>query len=391
VVVEDVPFPAFLGNVAVQVTTDDPDAAFTVVSTNPLLVNSPTLGAGRRLTVVITANAKYTSCKSVDFVNTASGRATNTLEIQASATIGSDPGCVSCTTAAECNDGNPCTTETCIGGVCGSQPAPTCSSCTTATGCNDANPCTVDVCGASGSCELTTIAGCRPCASAADCDDSNACTTDTCSAGVCGSHAMDGCPAHQPGTGANPCPAGNCQTPGGVSETCGDCQDNDGDGLVDYEDPDCCERTDPLSLGRMVMRTRPLASGDSLRLRIRPSATSTARLDPVHDGVTLQLSDLDGELYCHDLALVTTKSGLKRGVFRFSDRTGTRAAGLQRARLKIRKDGQIVFRAAGGKMHLRTPADTGVKVTLRAGGQCMQSTVVLRTNPSKVGTRNIFP
>jgi hypothetical protein len=160
---------------------------------------------------------------------------------------------------------------------------------------------------------------------------------------------------------------------------------------VDYEDPDCCERTDPLTLGRMVVRRHPQSAGDSLRLRSRPSAGNAASLDPARPRVTLQLSDHEGALYCQDLALITTKRGLKRGVFRFTDKAGTLAAGLQRARLKIGKDGRIVFRAAGGKMHLRTPADSGVTVTLRAGGQCMQATALLRAKPTKVGTRNVFP
>ena len=474
VVVEDVPFPAFLGTVAVQVSTDDPDAAFTVVSTNPLLVESPTLGAGRRLTVEITADAAP-GCGAADFVNTASGRATNTLALQASATVGYDacdgvdndcdgqidegtslcddgnactvdacggvsgcshqpiPGCVPCTTAAECtdsdgctadtcsggacthtrtpdctvacttaadcNDGDPCTTETCAGGVCGHLPATSCSSCTTAAGCDDSNPCTTDVCGHSGSCELTSIAGCRPCTSAAHCDDFDACTTDACVGGVCEAHAIDGCTADAPGGGTGSdgtdesgCVGSDCShAPAPVVEVCGDCQDNDGDGLVDYEDPECCERTDLLTLGRMVMRMRPRPARDTLRLRSRPTAASTASLDPVRDGVTLQLSDGDGRLYCHDLALVTTRAALKRRVFRFRDRTGTLAAGLQRARLKIRTDGRIVFRAAGGKMQLRTPVDTGMRVTLRVGGQCMETTALLRPRPAKVGTRNTFP
>jgi len=315
-------------------------------------------------------------------------------------THASSPDCtVACTTATDCDDGDLCTTETCTGGVCGSQAATSCSSCTTAAGCDDANPCTIDVCGGSGSCQLTTIDGCRPCTTAADCNDSNACTADTCTGGVCETHAIDGCTTDQPasgtgndGTSTSDCPGGGCNhAPAHVAEVCGDCQDNDGDLLVDYEDPDCCERTDPFTLGRMVIRMRHQAGNDGLRLRSRPSAASTAGLDPVRDGVTLQLSDRDGRLYCHDIALVTTKGGLKRGVFRFRDKAGTLAAGLQQARLKIRKDGQIVFRAAGGKMHLRTPADTGVRVTLRAGGQCMQTTALLRTRPAKIGTRNTFP
>jgi uncharacterized repeat protein (TIGR01451 family) len=468
VVVEDVPFPAFLGNVAVQVTTDDPDAAFTVVSTNPLRVESPTLGAGRRLTVVITADAAP-ACGSADFVNTASGYATNTLELQASATVGSDvcdgvdndcdgqvdegtslcddgnactadacggaagcshqpiPGCVpcdtaadcddgdscttdacsagacthgadpacvaACTVAADCDDGNPCTTETCAGGVCGHEAAAGCTTCSTAAECDDADPCTVDVCGASGSCQLTAVGGCRACASAADCDDGNACTSDACTAGVCRSQVIDGCSGDGPGNGAGggACAGGACGQAGRGGEVCGDCEDNDGDGLVDYEDPDCCEQVDPLTLGRMAMRTRPRASDDALRLRSRALAASPAALDPVRGGVTLQVSDGAGRLYCHDLAMVTSRRARKRGVFRFTDRKGTRADGLQRVRLKIRKDGTVVFRAAGKKLDLRTPADGGVQVTLRIGGQCMQTTAVLRTRPAKLGTRNTYP
>ncbi len=475
VVVEDVEFPAFLGNVAVDVTTDDPQAVVSAVSQNPLLVKSTTLGAGRRLTVVIAADAYYTGCKNNEFVNTASGRSTNTLMLQASATVGSDvcdgvdndcdgqadegtslcddhdactvdtcggesgcshepiPGCVcttaadcndgdlctvdrcsggacvyapspdctvSCTTAADCADGDPCTTETCTGGVCGSQPAQSCAGCTTAADCDDADPCTVDVCGSSGSCELTAVASCRPCATAADCDDANACTADVCAGGVCEARPIDGCTADQPGgggsdgggggTGTGDCAGGDCsQAPGHVVEICGDCQDNDADGLADYEDPDCCERTDPLTLGQMVMRMRPNTAHDRLRLRSRPSAGSTASLDPVRDGVTLQLSDRDGRLYCHDLALVGTRGG--RSLFRFRDEAGNLAEGLQRARLKIRKDGRIVFRATGGKMNLRTPEDSGVRVTLRVGGQCMQTNALLRSRPAKLGTRNTYP
>jgi len=184
-----------------------------------------------------------------------------------------------------------------------------------------------------------------------------------------------------PGGGVNP-------TPGHPAEICGDCVDNDGDGLVDYEDPDCCERTDPLTLSRMLMRMRSQGTGDTLRLRSRGVAAS-ASLDP-RDGVTLQLSDGSGQLYCHDIGVVTTKAGLKHGVFRFRDKTGTLAGGLQTARFKIRKNGQLVFRATSNKMHLRD-ADGGLTVTLRVGGMCMQTTAALRARPAKLGTRSVFP
>src|SRR5262249_45964851 len=183
-----------------------------------------------------------------------------------------NPSCVACTTAADCSDGNLCTAETCTGGVCGSQPVASCSACTTA----------------------------------ADCDDSNPCTTDTCAAGVCHSQPIDGCTSDGgsgpagggtgtgggtvPGTGGGSGPGGGGDAghaPGHPAEICGDCVDNDGDGLVDYEDPDCCERIDPLTLSRMMMRMRSQGAGDSLRLRSRGVAASSS-LDP-RDGVTLQL------------------------------------------------------------------------------------------------------
>jgi hypothetical protein len=244
------------------------------------------------------------------------------------------------------------------------------------------------VCGSSGSCELTSIAGC-PVAPPAGGGGTGSGGSGN---GGTGSTGTGSTGTGNNGNGASGCAGGNCSQGGGhVAEVCGDCVDNDGDGLADYEDPDCCERIDPLTLGRMLLRSRPQASGDTLRLRSRPSPSGAAGLDAVRAGATLQLSDRDGGLYCQNLALVTTKRGLKRGVFRFKDRAGTLAAGLQRARLKIGKDGRIVFRAAGAKMHLRTPAESGVTVTLRAGGQCMQANALLRNRPTKVGTRNTYP
>jgi uncharacterized repeat protein (TIGR01451 family) len=244
VVVEDQAIPTFLTNVAVQVTTDDPDVVLPTPASLP--VKASTLGAGRHLTVEITRDATP-SCTGGDFVNTASVQATNAFENQASATLG---GCVPCTTAADCSsDGNACTTETCSNGVCSHEP----------------------------------VAGCMACTTAADCpSDNDACTTGTCNAGVCQTQQIDGCtlagsggtgnPGGTSNPGAGNCQSGDCSHAGGhVAEVCGDCQDNDGDGLVDYEDPDCCQQIDPLTLARLVLRKRPQAAADSLRLRAVPS------------------------------------------------------------------------------------------------------------------------
>jgi hypothetical protein len=291
-------------------------------------------------------------------------------------------------------DDNACTVAKCSGGLCIHRAPSTCVPCTADANCDDANACTTDVCGATGTCQWTNITGCG--GDGQPGGGSNPGGGTGTGSGTGGDNNPGTGTGSNPGTGtgddhgnnAGDDHGGNPNRPTSAVEICGDCVDNDGDGLVDYEDPDCCERTDPLTLSRMLMRMRPQGTGDTLRLRSRGVAAS-ASLDP-RDGVTLQLSDGSGQLYCHDIGVVTTKAGLKHGVFRFRDKTGTLAAGLQTARFKIRKNGQLVFRATGKKMDLRN-ADGGLTVTLRVGGMCMQTTAALRARPAKVGTRNVFP
>src|SRR5438874_1503049 len=85
--------------------------------------------------------------------------------------------------------------------------------CTTAADCNDRNACTADSCSA-GLCSNTPIAGCKLCTTAAVCDDGNACTTDSCNAGVC-QHTPIGCTALDQCHVAGTCdPAtGTCSNP----------------------------------------------------------------------------------------------------------------------------------------------------------------------------------
>ena len=77
-----------------------------------------------------------------------------------------------CETASDCDDGDPCTTESCSGGICERLTIPGC--CLDDERCDDGDPCTVDVC-ADGFCEWAPLA----------CDDGNACTKDGCAEGLC--------------------------------------------------------------------------------------------------------------------------------------------------------------------------------------------------------------
>jgi hypothetical protein len=100
------------------------------------------------------------------------------------------PGCTtSCKSDLNCNDGNACTAELCLGGVCQSKQK----------NCDDGHPCTSDYCdSATGACSNKAIAGCqaKACdpASPGACEDGNMCTIDSCSlAGWCVSQAVPWC------------------------------------------------------------------------------------------------------------------------------------------------------------------------------------------------------
>jgi hypothetical protein len=109
----------------------------------------------------------------------------------------------------ECQDGNPCTTNTCEGniaageGVCVSTGVPGC--CQTDADCDDQNACTTDTCNqTTNTCVFTPIV----------CEDNDPCTLDTCDPATgCAHTEIPGCVACQTvGDCANASPAPNqCQ------------------------------------------------------------------------------------------------------------------------------------------------------------------------------------
>ena len=188
-----------------------------------------------------------------------------------------------CTTGEPtATDGDTCTnSKTCDGGVL--RPAegwPAASLHDDDRAATSSNPCTSDVCSASGSCELTSIAGCRRCTTAAGLRRWQrlhvptrapvACAGRARSQAAASSAATDG--IDNDGDGKIDCQDDDCAEdhrlrPAPVENLRAHCIDNDGDGLVDYEDPDCCGTTDALTLRRMAMRMRPGPGRNTLRLR----------------------------------------------------------------------------------------------------------------------------
>jgi hypothetical protein len=124
-----------------------------------------------------------------------------------------------------CDDGIPCTSETCSDGACESQG--------NAEQCNDGEPCTIDECELGYGCRNSIdVQECQGCGSDEDCVNTNVCTTVSCK--VC---SGAGCPAGFPGrcetsdlaafcndgdfcTSPDQCEAGTCVS--GPSKFCGD-------------------------------------------------------------------------------------------------------------------------------------------------------------------------
>ena len=286
-------------------------------------------------------------------------------------------GCMPCETATDCSDGDSHTTDICNGdGVCEHRPVPPdATGCTSDAQCHDGNPCTVDRCGADGSCELSAIPGCQPCASVADCHDGNSCTTDACTYGVCRNAPVSGCPAcADPSACGDPgCKeAPQCAPP--TTEVCGDGIDNDGDGLVDFEDPDCCAQVTGLAIRRMLLKPVP---GGSLRLRSRFSVFTPKGFDPMHEDTTLQISDASGQLFERTLPAGRWVSP-RTTLFRFGSSSPRMATGLYLARFKVRRDGRVTFRAFGKQMGLRASDGRIVRVTVRVGDLCAHAITNLR-------------
>ncbi len=86
--------------------------------------------------------------------------------------------CLGCCLDSECDDQDPCTTDTC-------DPVDGCQNVSNSLPCDDGQACTEnDVC-SGGQCVGTPIQGCTGCVSSEDCDDGNPCTNDSCVGDTC--------------------------------------------------------------------------------------------------------------------------------------------------------------------------------------------------------------
>ena len=233
-------------------------------------------------------------------------------------------GCVHTNNTSPCNDGNACTTnDTCGGGICNGGPAPSC---------DDGNPCTTDTCDPASGCHSTNNTN--------PCDDGNACTTnDTCGGGTCNGGPAPSCDdgnvctddTCNPSSGCvhtsntNPCDDGNACTSGdvcgggtchaGAPVVCGDnnpCTDdscNPASGCVftnntgPCNDGNACTTNDTCGGGSCHGGAPPSCDDGNVCTTdgCNPASgcTHTNNTDPCDDGNACTTSDTCGGGSCH--------------------------------------------------------------------------------------------
>jgi uncharacterized repeat protein (TIGR01451 family) len=400
VVVEDPSLPSWFTTPVVTVSSDDPGVTWTVASVRPLAVRVPDLPMGKTVTVSLATDASP-DCGDPTYVNVATAFATNAASVQDDATLTVNlipAGCAACSSDADCDDSNPCTSDSCDAGACTAVTDPACTPCIADADCaDDGNPCTTETCNA-GTCGAVLTPSCTPCAIDSECDDADACTTDTCSAGVCAATPVEDCTSNPPesctngvdddGDGLVDCQDTDCaDLPICAVEVCGDCTDNDGDGLVDYEDPDCCNAPATLDVKRMMLQPSPKKpNAKRLRLKVRDTGFAPETLDPMTADTTLQISDPNGMILCQHIPAAAWTHRNPRS-FRFLDKTAKVAGGIKNALFKMKRNGLVPFRALGKAVVLGTTDGHDVKVTVGVGAQCSQSMTQLRVK----GRRMVLP
>ena len=228
-----------------------------------------------------------------------------------------------------------------------------------------------------GTCGHNWLPGYVPCKTDAECVDEDPCSFDVCTeAGIC-DHQF----SEEPDAA---CVAFLSNTSG--VETCNDCIDNDGDGLVDYEDPDCCAVPAHLGVKRVRLQVdRKKVLHDRIELSSSYASSAPGDFDPLTEGASLQISDANGPVFCAAVPANHWKK-TKRGLT-FVDKSGTLARGLSDGTFVVKKNGSVDFRAQGRRAQLRTTDGKNLRITVGVGNACSQAGMSL--HPKKTGL--VFP
>ena len=209
------------------------------------------------------------------------------------------------------------------------------------------------------------------CTADADCAADEGCRNGRCHKDICTTDADcaadEGCrngKCHKDGPGDT----GGHTDDGGEPtpvEICGDCIDNDGNGLTDLEDPACCSESQSfaMTLSRGVIVSR----GDTSKLRLRSILTGAGMtsITPTAQDVLLQLRPADGkDIFC--ARIPATAFVQHHHTFKFLARRSPTpsAKGLDGVMVNVRHDGTVRFRTRGKNAEIASPEQGSMQLTV---------------------------
>jgi hypothetical protein len=150
----------------------------------------------------------------------------------------------------------------------------------------------------------------------------------------------------------------------GPREICGNCIDDDDNGLTDFEDPACCSQLQAFSMNVSRGRLRPRGGLSRLRLKSLLARTGL-QVNPLRQDVFLQIRPAGGtDLLCAKVP--ASKFMRMHGALKFWDRKHmvTSAKGINDLTVKLRRDGSVRFRTLGKRVQMQTPTHGPLEVTV---------------------------
>jgi hypothetical protein len=136
-----------------------------------------------------------------------------------------------------------------------------------------------------------------------------------------------------------------------------------------------------VAVARLVTGTGGLQHG-RLRLRAILAPSGVGDVNPPLDGVTIQLHDPAGALFCAVLEAGRWIETRPRN-FSFDDPSGALARGLTRARVRVRRNGAVVVRVAGADIDLSAVQVGDLRLTIGLGSRCAAGTTRLHAKGRK--------
>ena len=176
-------------------------------------------------------------------------------------------------------------------------------------------------------------------------------------------------------------------TSAATPEDCGNCVDDDQDGLVDYEDPDCCAQMGTLKVTKVRVTPR---NGNASNARLRIAGTlegaGFATVDPRTTDISIRLADGSSVPACCTITQVYWMR-LFRKHFGFWDQLARICPPVVDMQFAQKSDGSGIS-ISSPHFDLNQLDGPNLKITVRAGDTCATSTVTLRRKKSGAA---VFP